>query len=273
MGLFINENEHPGLFRQTTLPTQPNQIEYRRDAMADFMEEQIASNKNIHRAIDILNNSQNKITQQQIRRWKEIEERLIELKFLTSRHEKLEHDVIDWLEKLENQNFELHGLIKSEQQDKQILLNKVQSVDTSHENLVKQFQQFELSKDEIVKRLDQFDDMKNEVILRLEQLGTVNEEMLQKMDQQHELHHHMAEQMTVIEETQQEVLNRVDHQEGFMEKMIHQIDHVRFILFERTNSLEEKIEKVYQQTISFIQKFKSDSNKQPTFVPHKEKDE
>ena len=54
------------------------------------------------------------------------------------------------------------------------------------------------------------------------------------------------ESINNMEETQNKLANRVESQEGLMEKVLRQIDHLRSILYERTNFLDEKIEKAYE---------------------------
>lgn len=319
MGLYINNREHPGVFRNTNHLVEPNQVEFLRDSITDFIEEQLDSNQSLKQAFKVLSDTQNRLSQQQSRRWQDIEERLVELKYLTSRHEQLEHDVIDWLEKLDTQNTTLHSMMdheqlekkklvqtvketkaayekviqqlehdvinrfgqlenqntalyemaKQEQHERQCLMGKVEKIELAHEELMEQLGQFETTKEEIVNRLDQFTEYKQEVVQRLEQISTVNEEVLTGIDKQHERQEELVNQLSKIEENQQEVLTRVDNQEGFMERLVHQIDSVRFSLFERTNFLEEKIEKVYQYFLNSIHKVKNSPNKQVTLIASK----
>lgn len=92
---------------------------------------------------------------------------------------------------------------------------------------------------------------------RIEQVAFMNEQMKEKLDEQYQLNDQMVSQVSYIEESQKDVLNRVDCNEGLMEKIIRQIDHLRTILFERSNFIEEKIEKVYQNSSDYIEKLKN----------------
>lgn len=83
----------------------------------------------------------------------------------------------------------------------------------------------------------------------------MTKEKLEERIQAHSEHNQqLVHQMTFIEEAQKDVLDRVDNNEGLIEKVMRQIDHLRSILFERTNDLEEKIEKVLQNSVTFFKK-------------------
>lgn len=210
MGLFINENQHPRVFKNNGELISANQVEFQSDYLSELVKEQQLSNQSVQQAIYSLENTQTEFSEQQLTQWKEIDKRLSELKELHSQHQILEHEVLDIRQS--------HG--------------------------------------EIVNRLDQFGVGNNEVVNRLEQVKSANEKMMSKIDEQHTLHQTMAKQVSTINKSQKELVNRVDAQEGLMEKIIHQIDNVRFNLFERTNFLEEKIEKLYKSSIEYIQKVK-----------------
>lgn len=118
MGLFINESQHPTVFKNTGELNAVNQVECRSDYLSELVKEQQASNKSFHVAINGLRNAQNNFDRRQWRQWNEIKGRLSELKEINAQHEKMEHQVIDWLEKLENQNKKLQMIMMNEQRGK-----------------------------------------------------------------------------------------------------------------------------------------------------------
>ncbi|RKJ30791.1 hypothetical protein D7X33_41075, partial [Butyricicoccus sp. 1XD8-22] len=100
-----------------------------------------------------------------------------------------------------------------------------------------------------------------------------NDRVIQKIDEQSEIYQQIANKIDNIEDTQKEVMNRVDGQEGITQKIIHQIDNIRFILFERTNYLEEKVEKIYQQAVEYFQKVKTGITQPADYVLTKKSEE
>ena len=89
MGLFINEHEHPSLFKNTGNLDSTNQLEFRSNSLTEFVTKQQATNMSVHRAIYVLKNSQNKMKQRQMRKWKEMNGRLRDLTVLQARYENL----------------------------------------------------------------------------------------------------------------------------------------------------------------------------------------
>lgn len=118
MGLFINESQHPTVFKNTGELNAVNQVECRSDYLSELVKEQQASNKSFHVAINGIRNAQYNFDRRQSRQWNEIKGRLSELKELNAQHEKMEHLVIDWLEKLENQNKKLQMIMMNEKRGK-----------------------------------------------------------------------------------------------------------------------------------------------------------
>lgn len=256
MALFMNQSQHPGVYMNTGKLIEPNQEEFRKDYLTELLEEQQASNKSIHQAINSLRNSHKQLNQGQLSKWKEVNNRLTELKELHSHHEKKEVELREWLKKLQISNDSFRKTMKNEHQAINNLMNQIDSIHRSHGELSNQLNHLEAANDGVVNQL--------------EQVGLTSEQLISKIDEQWTLSQQMAQQISTIENNQIKVLHQVDNQEGIMEKIIHQIDNVRFILFERTNFLDNKIEKV----IEYIQKIKNKKiNKQMSLVMTKENEE
>lgn len=264
MGLFINKKQHPDVFKNKGALIEPNQVEYCINEFTEFVKEQKASNKLIHKSIEGINTTQDKYHTQQKRQWREIEHQFYELSVLHKEHEKIEKQIVEWLKKLENKQANLEDLIKNDQRDKVELKLHVQNLADSQVEVLKELNALVDAKEEIQQKLDFLASLKDDVIGQFETVNVVSEKILNKMDEQTELQQQIADKITTIEETQQEVINRVDGQEGIIDKIVHQIDHVRFVLFERTDYLEEKMEKVYDQVVNYIQKIKNNINQPAT---------
>jgi len=257
VGLFINKKQHPDVYKNLGALIEPNQVEYCINAFTEFVKDQKKSNKTINKAIDGLSYSQEKYQLQQNLQWRELEQRIFELKRLHKEHENVEQQVMAWLQKLDSKQTSMQALIENEQQDKKEMTMQVEALAKSQQEIFTQLNEINEAKRLLNERLEFLASMKDEVMGQFELVNASNDQILNKINEQTELQHQIADKMTTIEETQQEVIDRVDGQEGIIDKIIHQIDHVRFVLFERTNYLEEKMEKVYQQAVNYIQKVKS----------------
>lgn len=274
MGLYINDGKHLQVFKNNGQLIDNNQMEYRIDYLAEFVKEQQASNELLHRAIRVLKQNQTNVTVRQMNKWRMIDKQLGELKELNGQHEKVEQRMTEWLEKLETQNQEIQMTVTDEQLEIKKLLQQMDHIIQSYTDIEQQLRQLTASNGEMTQRLDQhttvneemvsrldqyqtlqleisqqleqFSIVTDEVMNRLEQLGGSHEEVMNKMDEQHTLQQTMANQVSAIEETQKELVDRVEGQEGVMDKLMRQVNHLRSILYERTNFLEEKMEKAYE---------------------------
>lgn len=290
MGLFMKDDEHLGLFKNSGRLIDNNQTDFCSDYLSDMIKNQQTANQLIQRAIQALKNAQNRSNQRQIKDWKTLEKQLHDLKELHAKHEQLEQQVIDWLEKLEAGHQVLHTTVTNEQLEITNLINQISNIDQSqtefdlqlkqmagtNEEMVKRLGQYNTANNKIAKKLNQFnvindaivkqlnhnnalnnqiaqrleqdENTNDEIVQQLTQIETKNDILLEKVDAQQTAQQTMVNQITNIEETQKALATRLESQEGFMEKVLRQIDHLRSILYERTNFLEGKIVKTYENT-------------------------
>ena len=257
MGLFINKKQHPDVFKNKGALIEPNQVEYCINAFTEFVKEQKASNNSISKAIDKVHINQDKFHLHQNRKMSGMEDRIFELRNLHREHEKLEKQILSWLQRLENKQSNLLTLIQNEQRDKKELTAQLQTISNTQVEVLNELNELVKAKEGIQERLEIISSIKDEIMSQFQLVNSTNEQILNKIDEQTVHQHQVADKLTKLEDTQQEVLTRVDGQEGIIDKIIHQIDHVRFVLFERTNYLEEKMEKVYEQAVNYISKIKN----------------
>lgn len=230
MGLFMNDQQHPGLFKNSGRLVDNNQEEYRSDYFSEVIREQQTANQLIQRTIQALKNAQNRSNQRQIQDWKTVDKQLGELKELHSQHEQIEKQVMDWLQKLEARHTELHVTVTDEQLGIQNIIDQINTIRQSQVALEQQLQQITGTNDDVVNQL--------------QQMGKTNEQLVEKLNAQHTIQQTIVNQISNIEASQTELAHRVDSQEGLMDKGLRQLDHLRSILYERTHYLEDKIEKV-----------------------------
>ncbi|MBY7145050.1 hypothetical protein KFZ56_18695 [Virgibacillus sp. NKC19-3] len=226
MGLYINQDNHTDIFKNNTAIHEPNQGVFIRNHMAEMIEEQQNVNKSLYRSFHGLKNLHQQQDIVQTGRWQEIGSRLNELKEMNKQQEKLEHHVLERLQKLENEH---------------------------------------VPKQEFMEQINQMRLTQQTVENRLESYGLANEQLVKKMDEQTVLQKQIAEKMTNQENSNDEVLNRLENQEALMEKVMRQLDHFRSILFERTHFLAEKIEDGYHLTSSYVNQLMRKSDQPMAF--------
>ncbi len=259
MGLFINEYQNPGVFKNTAEIKAPNQTEYRCNHLSEFILDQNTANEAFLRAIKGLRKSQYHYGHQQITQSYEMNAKLQELKELNIKHELVEKQVYNWLEKLEQQNHTIQLLIKDEQLGKNDLTVQIEKLDDTQNAIMSRLEHAEVTQVCIVNKLEDLSLENKEVLSHIEKVDIFNDEIMNKVNEQNQFRQIINEQFNNLEDGQKELTNRVDNQEGLMEKILRQIDHVRTSLFERTSFLEEKMEKIYHASIASYQKIKNGS--------------
>ncbi|KAA0964958.1 hypothetical protein FQ087_01125 [Sporosarcina sp. ANT_H38] len=226
MGLFINKNGHPDVFKNNADILGWNQEHYKIDPVAEWMKEQ---REMTHAVGDQFNIMETLLKQQknaQSNQLKSIHNRLNEIKESDFRHEKFGNDVMESLKKVETKNKLLQRTLMHEQIINRELIGKVNEVSQSNE----------------------------EIVNRMETLTSADEEIMVKMNEQLDYQKLLSEQILEQKDVQNDMLSRLDNQEGLLGKVIRQLDYLRSVLFERTNFLSEKIEGGYSITSSYISK-------------------
>lgn len=239
MGLFINNNEHPNVYKNKEEIATQNQSEYKFNFLTELVREQRDANDSLHhsfRDLIMLYEQQGNAHTDQLM---ELGNHLNELRVISGEHERFEHNVIDMLSKLDK-GYEV------------VLEND----DKLREELFEQISVIGKTNEEIVSRLEKYD--------------TANEQLAKKLSEQLEMQKQLAERVDQQEGKQDAVSSRLENQEALTEKILREIHHIRTILFERTSYLAEKIENGYKATSSYIYKLISGSEKQLTLVKNKE---
>lgn len=253
MAIYINK-EHPGVFCNSERIPEPNQVEFRRDYLSELIEQQILDNRKLRHSFVHMQYSQNDWNQHQAMQNKQLNKRLNALKELQQQQEAMEHKVIDWLEKIEDQNSILQQTVNYDQRIQNDLAQQVNEMSQSQKIAVNQLNDIGAEHKEIVKLLADFTLMNEAFMSRLEQVVLANEKIETQVEGQSSFNEQLANYLASIEDSQKDVLSRVDNHEGLLEKVIRQIDHLRAIVFERSSYLEEKVEKALQSSAAYLQK-------------------
>lgn len=243
MGLYIDNQKHPDVFKNHGQIKEPNQQSFRSSQLSEMFEEQQKMNEALQHSFNELKGMLEEQSKKQTGQWKYFGSRLQDLKRGNQQHKETEGQMLEWLEKLDDRSSKLQSILEDEL--------------TAKQGLEEHIHQFMNTNQEIVERLDHFD--------------SANAQLELKVDEQLNLQKQIVQQMSEQEEKQGQVLARLENQEALTEKILRQIDHFRSILFERTSFLAEKIDAGYKITSSYIGNLLSGADKPRTQFLLKEK--
>ena len=244
MGLFINSDKHPDVYKNHAQIVEPNQTSFKQNHLSDLLEAQQKTNETLQQSFSELKDLFEKQATKQTSQWKFFQQGINEQKKVNVHYEKIEHQVLEWLRKLDEKSVTLQSTLENEA----------------------------LSNKDLINYMDQLSQSNQEVVNQLDKVGLKNEQLEQKLDEQLIIQKQIAQHMNTQENTQSEVLNRLDNQEALTEKILRQIDHFRSVLFERTNYLAEKIDTGYNYTASYLAKLFTGSDHSIFLVNQKQKD-
>jgi chromosome segregation ATPase len=237
MGLFINKQAHPNLYKNSRQLSESNQVVSRQDLLTEIMKEQQKANIALNQALAELQLRYQQQTDAQNTHWQQVDYQLNDLKHSSLRQHKFENEMVTNLHSLHEKNVQLEGMVEKETQ--------------ARESLTKQISQISKTCDHIADRLE-----KNE---------ETQQQLTQQMNEQLEMQKQAAEKLTKQEDVHGGILERLDHQDALLDKLARQLNHVRSILFERTNYLAGKIDEGYKLTSSYVYKLMSGSEQPLTF--------
>lgn len=232
MGLFINKNGHPDVFKNNAEILGGNQEHYKIDPLAEWMKEQREATHSVGDQFNIMATLLKQQKNTQSNQLKSIRNRLNEIRESDFRHEKFGNDVMESLKKVETKNRILQRTMIHEQLMNRDFIEKVN--DVSQSNV--------------------------EIVNRIETLTSANEEIVVKMNEQLDYQKQLSEQILKQADVQKGMISRLDNQEGLLGKVIRQLDYLRSFLYERTNLLSGKIEGSYSMTSSYIYKLLTGSD-------------
>lgn len=242
MGLFINNNDHPEVYKNVKNIQAPNQELYKMDYLSELIIQQREANEALtHSFLDlkILYEQQEKTHTNQ---WSEIGNQLDELRDIHLKHEKFEGEVIDWLAKLDDKN--------DQEKENELALKK-----------------------EWLDQMTKLNEMNAEIVQRLKQSESANEELHSKIKQQIEIQKEMQEDVSQQKVLQDQVSSRLENQEALTEKILREISHLRSVLFERASFLADKIENGFKLTSAYVYKLMNGNDQSLTLLMNPEKKE
>lgn len=224
MSIFINNGEHPEVFKTNEPIQDSNQELFQHDYFSEMMAKQKQTFENLAKAMQELKKKNSQQVRLQNGQWQNIGLQLNDLKEKLLEHDDHEKVMADWLKKLQEEHRQLHTNVTEEHITKQKLHEEIQAIRQETQAIIQQLQEFK----------------------------TANEKLTSQMTEQVEVQKHVSDQIEKQAHTQQEVLERMDKQEAMAEKMLRQLDQIRFVIYERASNLVDKIENGYKLTTSYV---------------------
>jgi len=299
MGLFINEGEHPDVFRNDDDLPDPNQGVTKIDEYTEMIQEQWRVNQALNRNVISLKKQLEQQELAQLRRWRTVRNQLSELKKSHYWQKKYEQHLMEKLRELDNKHTGLQQTLEAEAAFKVELRDHVNKVSLASEEMASQLEKILASNEQMAETLQEQVKQQEQLAGHMaKQEGQLSEYMKKQEDkisdfvvvhdekiqefmasQEGRLSELAAKQDAKIseyaakhEDAQQDILNRLENQEALAEKILREVQHFRSILFERAHHLAEKIEDSYSLTSSYIHKLMSGSDLPLTFVVRKQKE-
>lgn len=242
MGLFINNQEHPEVYKNNCGIEGTNQVSFKSDFLTELAKEQERANKSLQHSFRQVQQLYEQQEHTSSSRWNELEHYLHELKAISQEHEKSENHVLEMIEKLDAQHEKLLG----------------NDADLNHE---------------LLEQINRINQSNQEVVTRLEKYDSANEEIISTMNEQLKSQKNLTEQMVKQDERQEIVASRLENQEAITEKIVREMNNIRSVLFERTSYLAEEIENGYKLTSSYIYKLMTKADQPLTLLMENEQKE
>ncbi|MEH7119868.1 hypothetical protein V7128_20965 [Neobacillus vireti] len=245
MGLFINKQVHPNLFKNNSQLAESNQTISRQDFLTELMKDQQQTTTALNQALAELQLRYQQQTAAQNTQWKQVDYQLSDLKNNTLRQQKFENEMVTNLHSLHEKHVQIEAIVEKETLERK--------------TLTEQISQISKTCDSIADRLDKNEETQLQLV----------EQMQEQLDMQKQA----AEKLTKQEEIHGGMLERLDSQDALLDKLARQVNHIRSILFERTNYLAGKIEDGYKLTSSYVYKLMTGSDQPLTFLLRNNKKE
>ncbi|MBS4202201.1 hypothetical protein KHA93_21560 [Bacillus sp. FJAT-49732] len=242
MGLFINNNDHPEVFKNKKKINTSNQKIFTIDYLSELIVQQREANEVLtHSFLDlkILYEQQEKTHLEQ---WAEVGNHLDELRDIHLKHEKFEGEVIEWLSKLNDES--------AKEKEEELALKQAW-----------------------LEQMTKLNETNSEIVYRLKKSESANEQLTLKLKEQMDLQKQMKEEITEQKEIQEQVSSRLDNQEALTEKILREVNHLRSVLFERASFLAEKIENGFKLTSAYVYKLMNGNDQSLTLLMKPEKKE
>ncbi|HEY4549271.1 MAG TPA: hypothetical protein VIG98_03220 [Bacillus sp. (in: firmicutes)] len=239
MGLFINHDHHPNVFKNQESVHATNQAFVKCNSLTELLNEQQEANMKLVRSLAELKSRHEQQEIAQKGHWKQLKYQIKDLKASNFHRVEFENRLVHRLETLDKKSSHLREIVEGENPVTKSIFEEISSL--SHSN--------------------------REISDRLKENEASNQVLSAQLNEQMNRQKETTEQLSIHEEHQVDVLKRLDKQEALTEKISRQLNHIRSIIFERTNYLATKLEDGYKLTASHVYKLMQGTN-QPLHFSH-----
>src|SRR5699024_10454153 len=207
MGLFINNLEHPRVFKNKESIHETSHAVFKIDYVSELVRRQEEVNEKLLHAFHGLQANYQQQASAARNRWEAMDGQVKKLEDSHLRQVKLSEGAIASQHRLEQQVTNLHDILEKDAGFQQETLNKISHMQAANEGLEN----------------------------KLTAQETLHQQLSSQMDEVYGLQKQMTEQTSKQEEKQEDMFKRLENQEAVMEKITRQLAHFRSIIFERTN--------------------------------------
>src|SRR5690625_3773222 len=165
MGLFINSEQHHGMYKNVAKINEPNQTTFRRDHLAELLKEQQKMNDSLHKSILKLGILNEQRDEKQFNQWQEVSDRL-------GRLEKVNHQ----------QDLQMMAHLKTLTDDNKNLQMMIEDDRISSQEIMKQIKQHSLNNLDLTQQLTEQKEGQREVLIRLDNQEALTEKALRQID-------------------------------------------------------------------------------------------
>ncbi|MFJ7934633.1 hypothetical protein [Sporosarcina sp. NPDC096371] len=182
MGLFMNSDEHPDVFKNDAAIVAQNQGHSKIDTLAEWMQEQQEANASLNRHISDLEMLLKQQTKNQSNQLNNVRNRVKELQDNDSRHGQFEKNVSKSLTKLDKKQQELHQILEDKHAVDKEFKMQVDTISESTNNMaVKMTRQLD-QQQQLAKLILRQENAQKDVISRLVNQEGVTEKMGRQLD-------------------------------------------------------------------------------------------
>lgn len=195
----------------------------------------------------------------------------LDQKLKTSQHKQVQQfkDLNFKLAQTEAVSNQVMETVKGQETISNQIIEKLEDMDKS---LVKNQESEGLINQAILDQLSFQDQTSKQMFHKLNDYESMATKLNSQLEKHDELFKEVSEKLELQEVFHKTVLERMDQQDALSEKIMRQLEHIRSTLFERANTILEKIEENFSKSKSLIQRFIPD-NKQRYFMNRAEEEE
>ncbi|WP_438311850.1 hypothetical protein [Sporosarcina sp. FA9] len=173
MALFMNEREHPGVYKNSGNRIEPNQNSFKTDDVTELLKEQRSENDKLKHSLWNLEKTMKKTEQRLIKQSDRIGNQFDKLEELDYRHEVFENNTSIWIEKINIENKSQQYVLSNSLLVEKDLASKIDEQSNSQKTIVKQLVEQEVGLVEIEKRLENQEALMEKVLKQIDYYKSV----------------------------------------------------------------------------------------------------